>query len=106
MVQSNLIAKLRLLGALVWRPLPSRSLVLGTLFAILATMFALPVRSQAQLASEALQSLQNSANAHFKAGNHNAALSDAEKALALATKEFGPTHEQIAIRTHYCPANS
>ncbi len=95
MVHSKLIAKPQLHGALVSLPL-----VLAALFAVSATMFTVPVRAQAQLASKALQSLQNSANAHFKAGNLDAALGDAEKALALAIKEFGPTHEQIAIRTY------
>src|SRR4029078_478857 len=69
------------------------SLVLACLLALLAT-------SQAQQPSNELQQLQASTRELYQSGDYAEAMQQAERALALVVREFGPEHEQAGIQTY------
>jgi CHAT domain-containing protein len=66
----------------------------------LACLLALLAAAQAQQPSNELQQLQASTRELYQSGAYAEAMQQAERALALVVREFGPEHEQTGIQTY------
>ena len=77
----------------------SRSRALTFALLLAASLFAVPPAALAQQPSDELKTARQLAEEFFNAGDYQQSLVFAEQALALIIREYGASHEQVAIAT-------